>query len=72
MKRKAVQGVVKVGPGVWDVWGAVKLVFDGLTEIDEQEVMSSERWVFSLVSKASSMDVKRLTLTKQDYERRGL
>lgn len=66
MKRKAVQGVVKVGPGVWNVWGAVKLVFEGLTEVDEQEVMSSERWVFGLVSRASLMGVKTLTFTKQD------
>ncbi|MDP2025612.1 hypothetical protein [Sulfuriferula sp.] len=68
MKRKTVQGVVRVGPSVWDVWGAVKLVFEGLTEVDEQEVMSSERWVFGLVSRASLMDVKTLTITKQDYE----
>lgn len=66
MKRKAVQGVVKVGHGVWNVWGAVKLVFEGLTEVEEQEVMSSERWVFGLVSRASLMGVKTLTLTKQD------
>lgn len=69
MKRKAVQGVVKVGPGVWNVWGAVKLVFEDLTEVDEQEVMSSERWVFDLVSRASLMGVKTLTLTKQDKRR---
>ena len=34
MKRRTVQGVVKVGPGVWDV--------------DEQELMSSERRVLVL------------------------